>query len=475
VKRIGASKLLGIAMGPQSLSVAELAAHGTDIRVARAAEFVYPDGISPDNPAQLGQALAAFLRKEGFGPRTAIVGLSAKWLMTRRHAVPPAPPRIAAASLRLYAEGEFSSELADLVIDFAGQTRNDSTTSVLVIATGKSQIDRCQAVAKAAGLRLRAITATGGAMAWISRLDTGDNGLVLCLGRDEAELVVRQNGMPTQIRHVPMPDGDRADPASLIGELRRTLAGLPDDQRPASVCLCGTSLQTAAVKRAIEERLAMKVDAPPFKDITFANSLDIRFATAIAVALVGLQGVPGTVSFLDSRLAAPPERTNRRPVVWGSIAATVIVLGIGAAWFHLQQQKNQLASMKAWMDDNKTNIEQAEKAANRLAVAQSWFGGKPRFIACMGELTSLFPEEGSIWATTLSLRQDVSGQEDAGKPMVGQVSGRATGQQQALALSDKLRDSKRFADVKPGEVATRSGPNAGESTFSISFVFKVPE
>ena len=467
MKRIGASKLLGIAMGPRSLSVAEIAAHGSDIKVVRAAEFVYPEGLSPDNPVPLGQALGAFLRKEGFGATTAIMGLSAKWLVTRRRTVPPANPRIAAASLRLYAEGEFSSELTDLVIDFAGQTSESSPTRVLVVATGKSQIDHCQAVAKAGGLRLRAITATGGAMAWVSGLDAGGAGLVLCVGRDEAEWVVRQEGMPTQIRHVALLDSDRADPTSLIGELRRTLAGLPADEKPASLCLWGAHQDSATLKRAVEERLGMKVQTPPFKGVTLGTDSDARFAAAIAVALVGVQGVPGMVSFLDSRLAAPPERTNRRPVVWGSIAAGVIVLGIGAALLHLQQQKNELARMRAWMDDNKAAIEQAKKAANRLGTAQSWFGGKPRFLACMGELTALFPDEGSIWATTLSLRQDVNSPEAGGGKIAGQVSGRATGSQPALALSDKLRNSKRFVDVKPGEVR--------ESTFSMSFFFQVPE
>lgn len=474
MKRIGASKLLGIAMGPQSLSVAELAAHGTDIKVVRAAEFVYPEGISPETPATLGQALATFLRQEGFGARIAIMGLSAKWLVTRRRTVPPAPPRIAAASLRLYAEGEFSSELADLAIDFAGLTSAAATTSVLVVATGKSHIDNCQTAARAAGLRLRAVTATGGAMALVSSLDAADNGLVLCLGRDEAELVVRQNGMPTQIRRVALLDSDRTDPSSLIGELRRTLAGLSAEEKPASLGLWGDAEPCAILKGAVEDRLHMKVETPALKGVSLENASDGRFASAIAVGLVGMQGAPGAVDFLDSRLVAPPERTNRPSVIWGSIAAGVIVVGIGAAWFHLQQQKNELADMKTWMDANKTAIEQAEKAANRLAIAQSWFGGKPRFLACMGDLTALFPDEGSIWATTVTLRQDVSNQEAASKTVSGSVSGRAANQQQALALSDSLQNSKRFVDVKSGEVRD-AGANVRESVFSISFVFRVPE
>ena len=84
--------------------------------------------------------------------------------------------------------------------------------------------------------------------------------------------------------------------------------------------------------------------------------------------------------------------------------------------------------------------------------------GKPRFVACISELTDLFPDEGTIWATSLSLIAD----------MTGQLSGKATGEHQVLALLDRMKDSPRFADPKLLDMRNAAS-TAREVAFSISF------
>jgi hypothetical protein len=106
-------------------------------------------------------------------------------------------------------------------------------------------------------------------------------------------------------------------------------------------------------------------------------------------------------------------------------------------------------------------VKKADAAANRLALANSWIGGKPRFVACLADVTQLFPDEGSIWATSLSLRAD----------MTGQLTGKAANEQQVLALLDRMRDSKRF--VNPQSLDTRdAGRNSHETAFAISFTYR---
>ncbi len=129
------NKVLGLALGERSLLAAEVANAAAGPEVRRAAEFVYPDGLSTKDPAALGAALAAFLKDGGFSARAAVVGLPARWLVVKSKDVPPADPATLADLLRLQAEGEFSSELKDLVYDYAADATAGHPTSVLLMAT----------------------------------------------------------------------------------------------------------------------------------------------------------------------------------------------------------------------------------------------------------------------------------------------------------------------------------------------------
>ncbi len=72
------SKALGLAIGQKSILIAEVQAKGSSQRaVPQTVEFAYPEGISLATPAELGKALAQFLRLKKIGTREAIIGLPA--------------------------------------------------------------------------------------------------------------------------------------------------------------------------------------------------------------------------------------------------------------------------------------------------------------------------------------------------------------------------------------------------------------
>ena len=89
--------------------------------------------------------------------------------------------------MRLQAEGEFSSELDNLVMDFAGSPNVSQTTTVLLVATNRVVVDECMAMARAAGLRVHGITSTTAALGRATSRLPGGDGLVLNLGASVAE------------------------------------------------------------------------------------------------------------------------------------------------------------------------------------------------------------------------------------------------------------------------------------------------
>lgn len=462
MKRFGLSKVLGLAIGPTSMHLAEVAIHGEKYAIERVAEFVYPAGISPENPAGLGQALRQFLRTNNFTTRDTVIGLPAKWLVTRRKEVPPASPEMAAGTLRLQAEGEFD----DLVMDFCGQTSRSQATAVLLIATGQKHIDGCVSMAAAAGLRLRAISATAAALGRVTQRLTGESGLVLSLSGGGAELIVNLDQAPEQLRHVPVNDPGVENMGMLVGEIRRTLASLSRNGTPLTLALWDDAPDSATGK-LLADRLGMPVTSPSFKTMApSARGATDGYGPPVALALSALDPAGLPVDFLHSRLAPPKVRTNKRPILIGIAAGAALVLAVVGGVVDLNLKQAQFDKLHADSAAQAKEVATAQTAANRLAEARRWTTRKPRYVACLRDLTALFPEEGTIWATNMSL-----GANDKGT-----LTGKAGGEPQVRALKDRMLASKQFTEVTPDiHEGSRSAAGVPETTFTINFTYRVPE
>src|SRR4051794_67410 len=157
------NKMLGIAVGEKSMLVSEVQSISDAPQVTKAAEFTYPQGttLAKDVPA-IGAALGMFLKEHGFGARIAMFGLPAKWVLSKQKEVPALEDALLADTLRLQAESEFSTELGELVYDYAGvggvAENVGGTASVLLLAVPKRYIDQVNQLAEAARVRVLAIT-----------------------------------------------------------------------------------------------------------------------------------------------------------------------------------------------------------------------------------------------------------------------------------------------------------------------------
>src|SRR5690348_5318767 len=172
LKPIRHKKLLGLALGERSMLIAEVVAAGDRPDVRQLAELAYPPGASLDQPAELGKALAALLRKKRIGTAHTVVGLPARWLVATAKDIPAAANDVAtrASILRLEAEAQFSTELKDLVFDFIDTDRGrggaggggggggaatngvGESHPVLLIGTPRKYVDAAVAMCRAARL-----------------------------------------------------------------------------------------------------------------------------------------------------------------------------------------------------------------------------------------------------------------------------------------------------------------------------------
>lgn len=483
MKALRHNKAVGLAIGERSLLAVEMTA-GEPPQARHLVEFIYPPEVSLDQPAELGQALGAFLRENHFSTKAAVIGLPARWLVVKTKEVPPADASTLADLLRLQAEGEFSAELKELTYDYVAGPRENGAASVLLIATQRKYVDGVVALCEAAKLEAVAVTSSAVALGTATGRALAKTSLVLTVSPSGAELTAQSGESLSAIRHLRGPSPDRP----FIGELRRALSTAVSNGSPRELVLWDDSDLDA---EALGKDLGFNVrsgDLPALGVGTTAaakNGDGRKFAAAVALGLAGIgQGRP-LVDFLHSRLA-PVKRQLIPRWAWAVAAAVILVIGGAAyAYSYLQQQQTSLDAIQKQLADAKSEITTATAFVSKVSFASAWHGGSPRYLACLRDLTTAIPEDGQTYATSVIIREtakpptgsstsnsNVAPKANEIPTLSGLMYGKTSDQQRVQGIIDRMnRMPAVFKDVKLG------GSDAGrghEVSFSISFTYVPP-
>jgi hypothetical protein len=203
------------------------------------------------------------------------------------------------------------------------------------------------------------------------------------------------------------------------------------------------------------------------------------------MAAIAAEGLP--VDFLHSRLA-PPVKAKIAPwMIWAGAAVLLVVGTIVASVVHLQRQQMELDRLTSQYKGQETRIKVTNEFVSRVAFAQLWHSGDPRYLACLSDLTKLFPDTGDVYATQVTLRNketkiDASkGSAAATKAaaearhVIVSVTGMAPSQYAAIDLHKRFEAKHdRFIDLKPLSTSQTAGKNP-ETNFSFSCEYVPPE
>lgn len=466
MRAFGGNKLLGLAVGENSILAAEVALSGGSMQARRLAEFTFPAGISLTDPHPLGKALGAFLRENRFTARQAVIGLPLKWAMVRPKEVPPADPALLADLLRLHAERDFAVDPQDLVFEYtgAGPAGTDRPTTVLLVAAPRRRVEAVTEAAGAAGLSVRAVTLSAvalGAAAAAGRRGGGDggDGLILHVAPGSAELTAHHEGRPHLLRHLRVPAaaaaaatpavpvaapsngsngangsgvyrapegvGGRmgaasapAVPPAMVGELRQVLALMPHNGTMVggNELVVWDGIGLGGAPRAWGEALGVEVREESLAALgvsgvsteTVEGVPAARFAPAVALALSELIGrqASSPPDFLHPRLVPPRQPRVQRRAMWAAIAAVAVAVLVAVAWWDLRTQNQDIAGMKQYLKDNAERIKEAESTIARVTFAEGWDLREPRYLSILRELTLVFPDDGQAWASSVVLREE---------------------------------------------------------------------
>ena len=464
---LGGSKKLGLAFTDTGVMIAEVKANGRT-RVTAAANVKFTPELNLDNPAALGKHLYETLRKERFSARRAVIGLPARWLMSRLKPVPPAEGEALAEILRLSADRAFASDGNELVIDFIPPTAGAKEEQVLLIAALRRRIEQVKQVAEAAGLRVEAITSSTGALA-LAAHEGAPTDLVVQINDDSVEFALRDRQQLRMLRHVAM-HVNSVEPAAVVGELRRTLATDPrgaDAEAARRLLVWDSAGAPQAVNQLIERLDLPQEQAGALADLAHVNGevghgLDaLRYAPAIAVALSATDADLRPVDFMRSRLAPPRrQRLSKRWRITGLVAA-VVAVGVGSLFYIVQGEQAEVAELTQQVQTVSPEVEAAREMVNKVRFAEGWFEDRPRSLDYLRELTLAFPERGDIWTTDITIRED----------RTATLSGKATENRTVLELLDRLQRSPSFENVKL-LYSRDAGRREPETAFSIALRFK---
>lgn len=453
-------RILGLAVTEQGIAVAEISASNGQQGALRWASLAFSPEVDLNHPEQLGRELKQLLRQQGFSAGRCAIGLAASWTVAKERIVPPADGEALRGVLSIAAEREFASGAGDLAFDFI-TCPSPKGLSALLAAVPQRIVDQLAVMAKTAGLTVASVTSSMAALAMATGGTVDPSGrLVLCLLPRGVELAFQTPTGLRTIRHLPISLGESvAQCDALASELRRVIALAPTEAlgRPLREVLVWDSigLGTSAA-RAIGDKLGLSVRLCALgSDMNVTAQGESAGASQAAALAVG-SGDSQVLDFVHSRLAPARQSRMGRKTFWIA-AAGVLVVALGV-WAVLEWQMGEaeVADLLRQREALSGSVKEAKALADKTKFAGAWYDHRPRFLDCLREVTMAFPEDGRIWASNLTIRED----------MQAQLTGKSVSEEAALDVLDHLKANRRLSNVKPLYIR-QVGGSSKEVSFAI--------
>lgn len=458
---------LGLAFEPGGLLAAEVLVRGDDAELIAAGEFRYPDGAGLDRPGRLGEALREFLGAHDFGVKHAVLGLPARWLVAKRKRVPPVGGADLAAMLRLQGEKEFSVPADEIVLDYTDAGPTGESRDVLLVAAQQAKVEQATAVVRAAGLKVEAVVPTLMAFGSVERGVEPGIRTTLYVRPSGAELIVAEGGQVQILKHLSFSSPEAVDIERLTRQVRRSLAMRPSGEEEIRLSVCDAAGLGPEARARFTDSVGFSVEWMEDASAVGVEAGTVGTAEHAALyaapALLAMSGVREElrpVDFMHSKLAARRSRLPGRSVLWVGAMAAAILLVIGLLVQEWQSDKREVGRLRTRLEAMQPEIQRAHQVLQQVSRAGQWFGGNRRYLDGLRDLTLSFPEEGSVWATSVVVQKD----------MRSIVSGKSADERNVLDVLDHMKENERFAGPKLLHMRqARSG--AGEVSFAISFDF----
>ncbi len=378
------------------------------------------DALSSD-PQLVAREIKDELEVRGIREKRCVVCLPLKWALTIRVDLPDIEGDDLDSFIALRAEREFPFAPDELALASSLHGIGGDSPGALVAAMPANHIDTITTICKAAQLRLVGITVGIAEVIQSSRdgqeiaLLISSSGVDLGIAAADGLVVLRSLVDSPRTNHGEV----EFDSEVIARQLRISLSQLPGSllQEGAPLRIYGPPAAVADAMEELREPLAaqgMRVEqgmrierasGPGADSAKSATGQEESHATpgAIAAAANKLLGRESEIQFQaphTSALAKFINRVSARSTLWlgGVAAAALLIFGFLFLYQHVK-----LSRLEAEWSELAPRVEEVETLQANVRAYRSWFDNSAISLTIAKKLTNAFPEDGSVWATSLSI------------------------------------------------------------------------
>ena len=469
LKRQRLSGVLGLALDGSRLDGVALRRTNGALHVQQT--FSVSLSLDPltNDPELVGREIRNHLDAVGVRERRCVVGLPLKWALTTHVEVPALPEADVPSFLQIEAERGFPCDIETLRVDTSRSRSPDGKQYATLVGIPKNHLALLERALRAA--KLKPISLSLG-IAALQPAGTGaSNGvMVLAIGESHVGLQITAGDGVAALRALEgaleATGSQRVLHTDLVArEARITLGQLPPELRETVRCIRVFGPRELA--QQLLDEMDLRLDASGLKADTvgryaageFGVQLpsDAVVSPAFSLAANQLAGRRPVFDFLLPRVTPFQQMAAR--YTSGKLrtaisAAAALALVAGALFFYQQYQLWRLESQWSKMQPT---VRQLEGLQEQIRQYRPWFDESVRGLTILRYLTEAFPEEGSVTAKTVEIR-DLSAVT---------CTGTARDRQALLKTIENVRRVKQFKEVALGP--TRGQQPAVQFTFNFQW------
>lgn len=422
-----------------------------------------------NDPELVGREIRNHLDAVGIRERQCVVGLPLKWALTTHAEVPDLPEADVSSFLQLEAERGFPCDVQTLHVANSRFQSPSGKQHATLVGIPRNHLVALEQALRAAKLKpvsfSLGITALQPAGTEVSK-----GVMALAIGESNVGLQVTAGGGVVALRALEgaleAEGSQRVLHADLISrEARITLGQLPAELRETVRRIRVFGPRDLA--QQLVDEMELRLDATGLKvesvgryvasDFGIQLPPDTGVSPAFSLAAGRLAGHPAVFEFLLPRVTPLQQMAARyssgklRTVVSATAAVALVV---GGLFFYQQCQLWQLESQWAKLQPTKKQLDGIQE---QIRQYRPWFDESVRCLTILRGLTEAFPEDGSVTAKTVEIR-DLN---------TVTCTGAARDRQVLLKTIENLRKLNQFKDVALGPIRGQSP--AMQFTFSLQW------
>jgi len=417
----------------------------------------------------VGREIRNLLDANGVKERRCVLGLPLKWALTTHSQIPELPEADITSFLQIEAERGFPCDVSTLVVAESRSTLPSGQRQASLVGVPRNHVVLLERTLQAAQLKPQSCV-LGLTVLQPPSGDNSDGLVALAIGETHVGLQVSFGGGIAALRTlegaIQVEAGRRTlQPELVAREVRITLGQLPAELRQTvhRVRVFGPRDTAQQLADEIELRLEPLGLQVELADTYSANEFevqvprDVPVSAAFSLAARSISGQAPPMEFLPPKVSALQrfsERYSSGKLQRVGLAAGVVALLAGGAFLF---QQARIWRLEAQWNAMKVPVTELRDLQKRTAQFRPWQNDNLRGMQILRRLTECFPEDGSVTAKVLDIRD----------PGVVTCTGTARDYQALLKTVERLRGVPQIPDVNLGQ--TRGQSPALQ--FSFNFVW----